>query len=208
MKRFVVACCSLVVFGAIGACALISNTQSSTPSNTITPCNDGSSNYSWLRVGHELHYAYKGPVKSDSMLIKVVSSPSAGNYRTQVTYPGSGKSYDLYYHACGPELYTSTNGDRKQYKYWWFSIQVKVGDLWSREVPGFLYTYQLMGKNVTVKTTLLRQTIFNCYMFTGHDPFNNITDTIYFKPDAGIVYYAGVKEKYELAYKNFGGPKP
>ena len=195
---------NLLIFTSCEAFQSTQSSSGSTGNSTPPACTDGSSNYPWLKAGYELHYYYKGSVKSDSMIVKVISATSPGSYKAEIRYPAAGKTNTIFYHACGQDLYTSSTGNYYQYKYWWFSLTARVNELWSRETPGFLYTYQLMGKNVSVTTPTLKRTFTNCYKFTGHDPFNNLNDTIYFKPDIGVVYFSGTKERYELAGKNFG----
>jgi hypothetical protein len=167
---------------------------------------DGSANYPFLGIGHELHYAYQGSTGTDSMIIKFVSSPATGTYKAEISYKPEGSPSTTYYHANDKQLYTSLNGDYMQYEHWWFSQEANIGDFWSRNVPGFLYTYQLLEKNVTVHTPVLHRTFTHCYKMTGKKFSREGIDTIYFKPDMGIVFFDGVEGKYELAYRNFSTP--
>jgi hypothetical protein len=201
MKKYIIGVMTLFILFTTTQCTKVET------GTIIKNCTDGSANYPWLGVGHELHYAYAGFNGDDSMIIKVLSNPSPGTYRTEISFKPSGKSDIVYYHACGKDLYTSHNGNYLEYEHWWFSLNSNVGDFWSRSTPGILYTYQLDAKNITVRTSFLHQTFTNCYKFTAKNPLGNGIDTIYFKTDAGVVFYDGVNGQYELVYKNYNIPQ-
>ncbi|MCB9034947.1 MAG: hypothetical protein H6553_14005 [Chitinophagales bacterium] len=167
-------------------------------------CTDGSVNFPYLGVGHELRYIYSDWTSgADSMIVKNESMPSVGTYQSTLTYkPGS--SSTIYYHACGKDLYTSLDGNYNQYSHWWISLDAQVGDTWTRTLNGTVYSYELFSKNATVTTLSLENTYTNCYKYTFQSSTSLFgPDTIYFKPDIGVVYYDGVTAWYELASKNF-----
>lgn len=191
------------------ALAVLMGLLACTREETIDPLHsDGSHNFPWLQVGHELHYVYDFSNGADSLIIRILSSPAPGTYKAEMRYAPSGISQVLYYHANGKQLYTSTNGNYLQYDHWWFSLEANVGDFWSRNTPGILYTYQLEGIHKRVETPQLKRIYEDCYQISAKNPFGNGIDTIYFKPGSGIVYYDGADGHYELARTNFSIPNP
>ena len=197
------------VITSMAFCILLTTACSLFQKENIEPTgSDGSANYPFLAVGHELHYVYNGSTENDSMSIKIISNPETGTYKAEVSYEPYGSPQVMYYHASGRGLFTSTSGDYMQYDHWWFSLDAALDEFWSRDTPGFLYTYQLVAKNVTVTTPILHHTYINCYKITGKKFQGLGIDTIYFRPDIGIVFFDGVETQYELAHKNFVSRNP
>ena len=165
-------------------------------------CIDGSSNFTHLAVGHELVYALYGS-SYDTMVVTNLLKSSPGTYKSTITFNPSGPVQNIYYSACGRDLAPSTTGDYQQYDHWWLSLDAKAGDSWSRSFNGSVYNYTLYSINATVTTPVLGNTYTNCYKFSYHSNAGLFTDTIYFKPDSGIVFYDGASSSYELVRKNF-----
>lgn len=168
-------------------------------------CDDGSANYTFLGVGHELKYIFNDTFSTDdTMIISNISTDSNGTYKSTITLFPSNSITNIFYHACGKNLYTSTNGNIEQYSNYWISLDKNIGDTWTRKLSDNIYTYKLYDKNASITTPILNNTFTDCYKFTYQS--NSIfygADTIYFKPDIGIVYYNGLSSTYELASKNF-----
>lgn len=192
MNRYFTLLLAVFIFSVV-AC----KKKSSTPE-----CVDGSANFTHLGIGHELVYALYG-FSDDTMIIRHLSSPSAGTYRSVLDFGPSGTANDIYYHACGREFYTSVNGDYTQYGHWWFSLDANVGETWTRSLNGSVFNYKLYDKNATVTTPVTGNTFSGCYKFSYQSNTGFFADTIYFKPDSGIVYYNGFAASYELVRKNF-----
>ncbi len=181
---------------------ILSATSCKKKSISTAICTDGSSNFTHLGIGHELVYAFYG-FSDDTMIVTNLSTTSAGTYKSTITFEPSHTVQDIYYSACGSDLYTSTNGDYMQYGHWWLSLDAKVGDSWSRTLNSSEYTYTLYSKDATITTPYLGNTYTNCYKFSYRSNTGFFTDTIYFKPDLGIVFYDGSSASYELVRKNF-----
>lgn len=173
--------------------------------DTALECTDGSINYTFLGVNYEWQYIYHSNTNAiDSMVIKIDSITSAGNYAANITYLPIGNKEAIYYHACGKDLYTSTNGNIEQYSHWWFSIDANIGDTWNRSINNKIFSYQLISKDISITTPILGKTYNDCYRFTFQSSNRLVdADTIYFKPSIGVVYYKGIDASYELAAVNF-----
>lgn len=168
-------------------------------------CVNGSANYTFLDVNHQLKYIYHNSFSvDDTMIITNVFTDSNGMYKSTILLQPSNSISDIYYHACGNNLYTSSNGNVEEYNNYWLSTDIAVGETWKRKLGDKIFTYKLYDKNSTVTTPILDSTFTDCYKFTFQS--SSIfygADTIYFKPDIGIVYYQGVSSSYELFSKNF-----
>ncbi|MDB5226168.1 MAG: hypothetical protein JWN78_361 [Bacteroidota bacterium] len=189
-----------LILAAFIICSAISCKKKS--SNSLGACSDGSANFTHLGIGHELVYAFYG-FSDDTMIVRNLSTTSAGTYKSTITFEPSGTAQDIYYTACGKDLYTSLNGDYTQYGHYWLSLDANVGDSWTRTLNGSVYNYKLYSKDATVTTPFLGNTYTNCYKFSYRSNTGFFTDTIYFKPDMGIVFYDGFSASYELVRKNF-----
>jgi hypothetical protein len=188
---------------------LVSTFQSCKKDNNDGPtCStDGSANFPHLEVGHRMDYYITGLfIDDDTMTFDLKSSPSAGTYYVECTSRNGGAASferNLYWHACGRDMYTSDNGNWNQFGHWWISLDANVGDTWTRTENGKTYYYELFSKNATVVTYDLGQTFTNCYKYTFNQAGTFNVDTIYFKPELGIVSYEGFLANYELISKNF-----
>jgi hypothetical protein len=170
-----------------------------------TVCIDGSANFTHLGVGHELKYVfYSSSSADDTMLIKNNSTDSNGTYKSFISFLPSNKTSEVFYHACNKDLFISTNNNIDQYGHSWLSLDANIGDTWTRTIDNKRYTYMLYSKNDSITTPVLNQNFTACYKFSyqGSSSFFD-ADTIYFKPDIGIVYYHGTLSSYELFSKNF-----
>jgi len=192
-------------FFTLTSILILSFTSCKKDKTTNPDCTDGSANFTHLGVGHELRYVfYSFSLAEDSMIVKNISVPTAGTYKSTITFLPSNNPTDIYYHACGMDLYTSLDGNFNQYGHFWLSLSANVGESWSRSLNGRTYTYKLYSKDATVTTPSLNKTFTNCYKFTYQSNTSFFgADTIYFKPEIGIVYYEGFDASYELASKNF-----
>jgi len=173
--------------------------------NKVLECSDGSANYAFLGNSYEWQYIYHSNTNTtDSMVIRIDSIPNVGTYQAHITYLPSGSKESIFYHACGKDLYTSTNGNIEQYTHWWFSLDANEGDKWTRTFNDRIFAYQLISKNTSVTTPILNQTFNDCYQFTFQSSNRLVNaDTIFFKPNIGVVYYKGIDASYELAAVNF-----
>ena len=171
-------------------------------------CTDGSSNFPFLGVNHREIYYFNDLVQfpgTDTMTQTIVSKDASNHYNVSVSYihnyfslPGS-----VIFFACGEDFYEAGNPVNPN-QHWWFSLSSNIGDTWTRadqnNVSG---TSQLLSKNATVTTIDLNQTFSNCYEFTFNEQGTINTDTVYFRPDWGLVYYNGTLLRYELMSRNF-----
>jgi hypothetical protein len=166
-------------------------------------CTDGSARYPHLAVGHEFVYAMYGTAPDDTMTINIDTVISAGTYKATIRTDSTPGFTTVYYHACDKNLYTSSDGNPNQLSHWWFSLDARPGDTWTRTLGNNVYKYKLYEDYTSVTTPLLDSTYTGCYKFTYNREGSAITDTIYFRPDLGIVFYHGTNSSYELVRVNF-----
>jgi hypothetical protein len=195
------------IYAALFTIACVFLSACKKDSNTSVGCSDGSSNFPHLAVGHKIDYYISDILGADDTIsFNITTNPSPGAYFVHSTSKnGSGSAYaiDIYWHACGRDYYSSTDGNFNQEGHWWLSLDANVGDSWTRTLSGSTYNYHLFSKNATVMTSGLGQTFTNCYKFSYNKTGDFNVDTIYFKPEIGIVDYEGLVASYEFIGKNF-----
>ncbi len=169
-------------------------------------CTDGSANYPYLAVGHTFTYYTLVFGSEDTITYTITGSPSAGSYAVDAASSnGNNAGYfvDAYWHACSKDYYVSNTTDYNQFGHWTMSLDANVGDTWTRSQNGNTFNYKLLSKTAGVTTYWFGQTFTNCYQYTFNQQGTFNVDTVYFKPDKGLVYYDGSLANYELLSTNF-----